>query len=274
VNTSFPEVRDTNRQSRQRLGALAAFLLAAMLTASCLGGDGDPAEQTTPETTPTSAATATAPATQSATAEPTTPVATPTASATPSATLDPADETAKATAAASEVLGGAATLDALDRAACEAANPASRICIELLSDGGTVAAGTALFRAGDLDGGGFLFFMGRLVDGSWGYWFGTQQTYDTLDALPGTLVACGLGGDVEVHGAPGGAVTGTVPHLEQLTAEEFALKEPGQFAAGGTRGKGWYRISAPAAGWVSADHATDAAFGDCLLHEELLGARG
>jgi hypothetical protein len=167
-------------------------------------------------------------------------------------------------------------LDTLSFDACLAADPPSRICIALQSSSEDVARGIAWFQAGDLDGGGFRFYMGRQVEGSWGYWFGTQQQVDILQVLPGEVLVCGRGAPVELHETPEfvSAVVASADHLSALTAEEFVLARPGQFEAGGVIGEGFYRISAPVAGWIDAASITSAEYGDCLLHDELRGDRG
>jgi hypothetical protein len=167
-------------------------------------------------------------------------------------------------------------LDTLSFDACQAANPPSRICIALQSSSEDVARGVASFLAGDLDGGGFRFYMGRQADASWGYWFGTQQQVDILEVLPGEVLVCGGGSPVELHETPQSvsAVVASAQHLSALTAEEFVLARAGQFEAGGTIGEGFYRVSAPVAGWIDAASVTSAEYGDCLLHDELRGDRG
>jgi hypothetical protein len=248
------------------------LLGAAFVSSACFIGDDDD----TPDS-PTQAATAastTAAVQTPATTAPASATASPTATPTAEATPTPSAGSGTAAVEAAVALLDATYLETLDRAACEEANPPSRICITLQSGQETVDNGLARFMAGDLDVGGFIFFMGRLENGEWGYWFGTQQQVDIPEGLPAGLVACGAGSAVTVYGAPDGSPTGEVPHMAELTAEEFALSSGGTFGAGGERGHGWFRISEPAAGWVDADSVTDAAIADCLLHEELVGSRG
>lgn len=279
MNTSCPErTAQLNRKRRWhrvvpapfgvvRWLSAAAITLLATLATGCLEEDAAPAPATTPSVAATSPTTATA--TRAA------PSPTPLATATPTPAHDPAKETAAAIEAAAVFLG-AVHLESLDRAACEAANPPSRICISLQSAPGHVGRGIARFTAGDLDLGGFVFFMGRMPGGEWGFWFGTQQQHDVLETLPGTLLACGRGEDVAIRAQPAleADVLQRVGELVELQAETFVLTVEGSFTAGGTTGEGWYQVSAPAVGFVAATDVTAASLGDCLLRDALRGDRG
>jgi hypothetical protein len=264
VNFSCPR-RETGAAGRAVASALVLVLAAAFALSGC-GGDGAEVAPATPAPTETP---------PSATATPTPPLETPSPPPSPSPTVD-ADAEAAAAIAAAEALLSAAHIERLAPDLCLEADPESRICISLQSPAAQVAAGLARFGAGDLDGGAFIFFMGRKADGTWGFWFATQQQYDALDSLPGLLLACGGGSPVTVKREPSAAAAdaGAVEHRAGLLAAEFVLTEEGTLTAGGPRGAGWYRVTSPVAGWVSDADVTDAGLGDCLLHDELRGRRG
>ena len=246
----------------------AALCAAALLLGGCSLRGSDS------EDTPTPGATGTpAPATETATAgEP--PTHTPTAapSPTPAATSEPATsaDAEAALAAALEALD-ARYVHPLTRDACVEGNDEGQICIDLVSDDAAVAAGIARFEAGDPNAGAFTFFMGRDANGAWHYWFGTQQQTYILQRVPGTLVACGVDGPAEIRAEPSAdaELVATLEDEETLEADGFVLTAPGKFGAGGSRGEGWYHVSSPSEGWINARHASDAALGDCLLHDAL-----
>jgi hypothetical protein len=256
------------RKRRTTLPAVLG-LAATLVLAACGGGDGHEPPAATATATP-AAATQTEPATEG-----TTPSPTPTATATPEPARDPGAEAAAAIEAASALLD-AAHIEPFNRDSCLEANPESLICISLQSPPAQVAAGIARFRAGDLEGGAFIFFMGRKADGTWALWFATQQRYDVLDSLPGLLLTCGGGRPVTVREGPSATAveTGAVEHRSELVAAEFVLEEEGTLTAGGQWGSGWYRVTSPVSGWVSDADVTDAGLGDCLLHDDLRGERG
>lgn len=254
------------------MAALVLFLVLA--GPACGGNGGSPATETPAAVIPFPTVTATI------SQPPATPAAAPT---TPVTTLTPAPAVvtpaadgpgAEAAIAAAEEQLGATHLDSLTRDACEAANPPNGLCISLQSSPAEVARGVARFTAGSLDGGGFRLYMGRDPGGQWAFWFGTQQRVDVLDELPGALLACGASGPVPVFAGPSGfsSSTGSVARLVQLDAEAFVLIKPGSFAVDGGRGEGWYYVTSPVTGWVSAAEVTSAALGDCLLHDDLAAA--
>ena len=210
----------------------------------------------------------------------TAPAVTPSATSSPTAAATPAPAVVtppagapgvEAAIAAAELQLGAVHLDSLTRAACEAANPSSGLCISLQSGPAQVALGLARFTAGSLDGGGFRLYMGRDLAGEWAFWFGTQQQSDVLEEMPGALLACSAAGPTAVFAGPSGfsSSTGSVARLVQLEAEAFVLVKPGSFAVDGGRGEGWYYVTSPVMGWVAANDVTSAALGDCLLHDDL-----
>jgi len=239
----------------------AALVAAALLLVGCSSSSPQAIDET-PLATPTSTSDGSG---ETASPDPGTETATPTGTSIASGT-----EVAAVIEAATAALD-ARYLSPLSRDACLEDNEAGQICIALASDEGSVEAGIARFDAGDPNGGPFSFFMGRDATGAWQYWFGTQQQSYVLQSVPGELLACGLGEATTVRPQPSSDADATMVLEKQasLTAEEFLITVAGGFGAGGERGEGWYRVSAPAEGWVNAREVTDAALGDCLLHDAI-----
>lgn len=245
----------------------AALCAAALLLAGCSlrdsGSDETPtvaASETTTEVPGT--------ASPSDTEQPTTAAPSPTPTETePPATSADAEA---ALAAALEALD-ARHVRPLTRDACLEGNDEGQICIDLVSGEAAIAGGIARFEAGDPNAGPFSFFMGRDANGQWHYWFGTQQQTYILQSVPGSLVACGLGGPAEIRAQPSAdaELVATLDDEDALEAVEFVLTVPGSFGAGGERGEGWYRVSSPAEGWIDSRQVSDAALGDCLLHDAI-----
>jgi hypothetical protein len=81
-----------------------------------------------------------------------------------------ADDAETATAAAIQVFHGVAQAD------CQPNNPQRLNCVELVSSMQTVAGGIADFAVADPGGiAGFHGILGRGSDGSWKFWFSSQN---------------------------------------------------------------------------------------------------
>jgi hypothetical protein len=237
---------------------IAAVAFATAVLVSC-GDNSDPEVPPLPTATPRTAA-GTSPTVTSSSP-------TPTASPTP----DAAAEQEAVIEAASDAVGGARHISPLTLPACLEGNPDRNPCIELKSEPEQLVRGLARFNFGDPDGGGSTFLMGRMADGQWAYWQGSQQQSYVLDALPGDLLACGTDGDATIHEEPSAdsPEVSSVEDLTELTADSFVLTEPGDYAVQGERGEGWYHLTGPEEGWIDATQTTDAALGDCLLHDAI-----
>lgn len=144
----------------------------------------------------------------------------------------------------------------------------------------TVDAGVAVdlglmrlgYQAPASEGGGALVFAGRMADGSWRYWFGTQNAHYQLVDLPGDVLVCadGDGLNARERPDPNSPVVGFVTDLTRLRAEEFVLTEPGRTTPALASGAGWYRVSvgSPAkTGWVSSRFVSDAQLKDCAVRD-------
>ena len=247
-----PQRRDTGGR-----GAWALLLAAALALGSC----GDKADPPAVPDLPTASPMTPAPAATM------TPVPSPTATPTP----NPETERAAVVDAAAAALGGARYVSPLTLQACLEGNPQRTPCIELKTPPGQLARGIASFALGDPDGGASTFLMGRMTDGRWAFWRGSQQQSYLLETLPGQLLVCGSNDGAAIRAEPSAssAVIATPPNLAPLVAEELRLLFPGRYGVQGDRGEAWYRLTSPAAGWIDATQTTAAALGDCLLHDEV-----
>lgn len=247
-------------------GLLAAPLLILALGAVACGGGGGSEEPAPGQSAPAEAAAAATTATGSAA----TPTTAPSPSPTATPTRGPADRGQVIEAATKAV--GARHISPLTRAACLEGNPGELPCIELLSAAASLDAGLARFTGGYLSGNRFELFLGRAADGSWGYWYSTQQPSYTATELPSAVLTCGGGQGVAVREAPSteAKVVARLPDLAELRAEEFVLTVAG--AAPATRGDGWYRVTGGASGWIPSRDAVAARFGDCAFRNEIEGS--
>ncbi len=232
-----------------------AWLLAgiAVLAAACGGGTKTTIQ---PDATFTPAGSATTAATPAPTQTPApSPSATPTVSA--SAALDAAFN------------AGLGIFDAVSNDDCKTNNPQGKACLVKDAHPADASRGAAAFELGFPQGGGATVVLGRTADGGWGYWYGTQQQIFRSYALPTDMLVCGFGAGTVVRAAADGASASvaSLPDLAKVRAEEFLLTNPGTY--GKTNGGGWYRISAPNAGWVRSTAVADANNGDCKLHDAI-----
>ncbi|MGD9892476.1 MAG: META domain-containing protein [Dehalococcoidia bacterium] len=176
------------------------------------------------------------------------------------------DEAARAMQAALTTLGGVPKSD------CVAPAATGTPCVELVTDAAqqsTLPRGIARFSVTYVEEpGSFVAFFGRTSSGAWQFWFGTQEQLSPLVTLPGDLLAC-----TGINGTPARLVTDEgsdpLPSLTRLRAESFVLTQPGAFGSQTvpTSGFGWYRVSAPEAGWIAEPDVTDAMIGDCSIHD-------
>ena len=247
-------------------GLLAApLLLLALAAVACGGGGGSEGRPAATQSAP--AETSAAGTSASGRAATATPAPSPSPTATPR--RGPTDRGQVIDAATKAV--GARHISPLTRAACVEDNPRELPCIELLSDAPSLDGGLARFNGGYLSGNRFELFLGRAADGSWGYWYSTQQPSYTVTELPAAVLTCGGGQGVTVREGPsaGAKAVTRLPDLAELRAEEFVLTAAG--AAPATRGDGWYRVTGAASGWVPSRDAVAARFGDCAFRDEIEG---
>jgi heat shock protein HslJ len=176
------------------------------------------------------------------------------------------DEAARAMQAALTTLGG------VPKAACRPPASPGTPCVELVMDAAqqsTLPRGIARFSVTYVEeAGSFVAFFGRMSSSAWQYWYGSQERLSPLVTLPGDLLAC-----TEINGTPAHLsnedATEPLAPLTRLRAEAFVLTRVGHFGgdSGSTSGSGWYRVSAPEPGWIAERNVTDAAIGDCSVHD-------
>lgn len=236
------------------------FVFAALVLAGC-GGGSKPAATAPDPASPSGTSAKTATQAPSATASPS-------ATTSPTATPESADAVTQAAARALE----AVPRNPLTRDSCLQDNPEQKICINLVTPE-SLGTGIARFTAGDPQGGGFAFLMGRTGTGEWHYWMGSQQQFYVLTQLPGELRACGGGKPVALHEAPDASSPGAGELGDGTTiqADAFVLTSAGAFGVGGKRGDGWYRVTSPAGAWVHASDTAAASLGDCSLRDAIEG---
>lgn len=141
----------------------------------------------------------------------------------------------------------------------EARRRLARFSVQSPADPPTSAVDTL---ARDGDGRWLLFLSAEVTPGL------PEATYHLLQ-LPGALRPRAQDAEpLAVYAAPGGAapLLGTLPQGAELMAEEFTLTSP---RLGATPGAGFYRLSAPRAGRVSAYRVYDARQPDCFLRTVL-----
>lgn len=253
---AYPRVRIT-------LAAATALVLVAAIASACGGGSDKPKATATQDTntSPSDSAPTSAPSPSA------------TAAKSPSATPSASDSDAVVLAATKEL--DAVYRNPLTRDSCLKDNPGNKVCIVQASAAAALAGGIARFTGGYPDGGGFAFLMGRTADDAWHYIYGSQQGFYLRTDLPGDIRACGGGTAITIRSAANtsAAAAGTLADNATAHAEQYVLTTPGAFGPNGARGDGWYKISAPTAGWVHASDTADAALGDCKLRDAVEGAQ-
>jgi hypothetical protein len=162
---------------------------------------------------------------------------------------------ADALAAALRIFGGVPLADCLD-------SPRQRACVEPQSSPAEAERGIAVVGVTFAAASPLIAVLGRAQNGEWAFWFGTVGFVYQLLRLPGEMKVCAApdGLDVRAAPAPSAAVVERLAHLTLVTAEEFVLTQSGIARGTGAQeqnGAGWYRLSAPVAGWIPATSLTN-----------------
>jgi hypothetical protein len=100
--------------------------------------------------------------------------------------------------------------------------------------------------------------------------------------LPGEMIVCAGGDGLNVRAAPStdAPIVGTLSDLTIVTAVQFTLTQPGvqpSQTADQVVGHGWYRLSAPLAGWSSSLYLSNAEIdaysstAPCAIHDIFAG---
>jgi len=185
-----------------------------------------------------------------------------------SAATAPLTDDERSRAAATEIFHG--VIDPL----CTMEHPvkAGFSCIIARSNAATLSSGIAVFDVAEPEfGDAGLGILGRTPDGTWKYWFGTQQPYALL-SLPGDMRVCADGDGLNLRTEP----AATAPQLALLRhgtivrGDGFVLTEPGTPGPDAEKkGYGWYHIAAPQDGWAYSKFLSNAQIGDCSLRDAL-----
>ena len=93
--------------------------------------------------------------------------------------------------------------------------------------------------------------LGREESGDWNVWFNDGAYSSLIASLPVQGLVCAYGGLV-LRSAPfiDADRLAVLPDRSNVSLDQFLLTAPA--TAGGTFGRGWYHVTAPEAGWVSA----------------------
>jgi hypothetical protein len=131
--------------------------------------------------------------------------------------------------------------------------------------------GVTVMELGDPQGGGAMVVFGRQADGSWSFWFGTQQQVYHALVLPAEMRVCADGQGVNVRQSADekSQSVGLLKDGTKVTAENFVLTQAGSYAKPGPSGNGWYSVSGPAAGYIRADFLSVTTLPDCQLRDFL-----
>jgi hypothetical protein len=237
----------------KRLSVLLLTLIGlAVLFGGCAGKEDDDVVATSPTpATPTEE----------------TPSVSPTIGASPSPrAATPESEADRALAAAEVVLGGVAGPDCTPTAK-------SPVCILPAPSLASPKHGIAAFDVSIYPGGGAIEFLGKMLEGEWQFWFGTQDTTYQLTVLPGDMRVCAGGAGLNLRVSPSvdSEALALLADDEVVTVDRFVLTEPGSRSpAGAEAGYGWYRLAAPEERWAYSKYLSDASLGDCSLHDALV----
>jgi hypothetical protein len=154
---------------------------------------------------------------------------------------------------------------------CDEPENADLPCLAIESNAETVRGGIALFTVENPDGSGYIMVFGRTQAGEWQRWLDTQNSFLLL-FLPGDVRICAEGDGLNIRERPGvgGAVVTTLADDTVARVDQFILEVP--LSEDGTRGTGWYHLTAPVEGWAHSEFLSAAAFGDCVLRDAQVAA--
>jgi hypothetical protein len=153
-------------------------------------------------------------------------------------------------------------------AGAEACKRPARLCVATYGRIDSPALGVVAVSVTDPEFGGAIAFFGRRDDGSWAYWFSTQNDSYQATSLPAQMRVCadGQGANLRMTADAGGRALSVLRDGAIVTAESFVLTQPGS-SQPLVAGLGWYRLSAPAAGFVRSDLLSVTRFGDCSVRD-------
>jgi hypothetical protein len=118
---------------------------------------------------------------------------------------------------------------------------------------GSIPNGIAVFLVEDVIG--YVLALGRDENFEWKEFVHVQNDVVPF-ALPGDITACPGAEGLNIRSEPStaGAIVQTVTDGTTLRGESFLLTQPFTSPASAeTQGHGWYRVIAPAEGWVYSD---------------------
>jgi hypothetical protein len=102
-------------------------------------------------------------------------------------------------------------------------------------------------------GGGAATFYGRHADGTWEFWFATQNSGGPQTRLPGDMLVCAQGDGLNLRAEPStsAAVVTLIPDGTIVRGDRFVMTDP---PSPGVRMQphpdGWYHITSPQEGWA------------------------
>jgi hypothetical protein len=147
----------------------------------------------------------------------------------------------------------------------------TKTCVTHGVDPDSPDRGVAVMEVGAPAGGAARFVLGLKADGTWGYWFGSQQaTYHAL-TLPAEMRVCADGQSVNVRETASETASsrGMLKDGALVTADRFMLTNPGTYGGPGPSGNGWYSITGATPGFVRADLLSVTTQPDCKLRDAL-----
>ena len=126
-----------------------------------------------------------------------------------------------------------------------------------------VATGIADFAVGDSFGGGHGI-LGRTLSGDWLPWVGGNGTILEPFDLPQDAMVCAGGDGLTLRDGPStdAARLAVLADNTRVRVEQFVLTDP---ANSGVPAAGWYRVSAPQAGWLFSKYLVNARLSDAGL---------
>jgi hypothetical protein len=101
--------------------------------------------------------------------------------------------------------------------------------------------------------GGAATFYGRRADGTWVYWFATQNSGGPQTSLPGDMIVCADGDGLNLRAEPStsAAVVTLIPDGSVVRGDRFVMTDPPTSGGGvGAHPDGWYHIVSPQEGWA------------------------
>ncbi len=133
---------------------------------------------------------------------------------------------------------------------CSADNPAGP-CATGEWSSEALATGIAAVGITESEG-GIMTYWGRTADGTWVYWFASQNVGGPPVLLPGDMIVCANGDGLNLRAEPStsAAVVALIPDGTVIVGDRLVMTDPPSPGGSFEHPDGWYHITSPQEGWA------------------------